>query len=96
MVVGRFSFIGLSAQFTWMSSDIILKSRNEDILTVSTQKFYLYSPKALTLQLPCYNGAPLKKKTKKTMSKYEDKITTTTKKINKAMSVQGTCLCQVD
>lgn len=84
MVEGRFSFIGLSAQFTWMSSDIILKSRNEDILTVSTQKFYLYSPKALrwglTLQLPCYNGAPLKKKTKKTMSKYEDKITTTTKK----------------
>lgn len=48
MVKGRFCFVGLSAQFTRMSSDIILKSRDEDILTVSTQKFYLYSPKALT------------------------------------------------
>lgn len=63
---GNICFVGLSAQFTQMSSDIILKSRDEDVLTVPTQKFYLCSPKALTLemtlQLPCYNGAPFLKK----------------------------------
>lgn len=75
MVMGRFCFVGLRAQFTRMSSDIILKSRDEDILTVSTQKSYLYSPKALrwemALQLPGYNGAPFLKKKKKTISEYE-------------------------
>lgn len=37
----EFCFVGLSAQFTWMTSDITLKSSDGDILTVSTQKSYL-------------------------------------------------------
>lgn len=53
MVKWRSCFIGLSAQFTCVTSDISLR-RIEDILTVST----LYSPKALTweraLLSPCY------------------------------------------
>lgn len=57
MVKGGFCFVGLSAQFTQMSSDIILKNRDKDVLKVSTQKCSLCSPKALTeemtLQLPC-------------------------------------------
>lgn len=36
VVKGRFCFIGLSAQFTQMSSDVTSKSKEEDILTVST------------------------------------------------------------